>query len=147
MVEVIDEKTGEVRNELRPDVKFRSITDLKGFSDNEYYEPGTSETEQGQDINIKSLAERCERGELVSLRSGYFSPHLYETLDEALDAAVSNDLDLADYTADQEVLRKIYEQKQKELSTVNDEQAASHKASERGTLAVGNSETSKEVLE
>lgn len=146
MVEIINEQTGEVRNEKRPDVPFRSVTDLKDFNDNEVYEPNTSLTEPGQDVNIRVLAERCERGELVPLRSGYFVPDQYETLDEALDAAVSNDLDLADYTADQEVLRRIYAQKQKDLSTGKSEQAAGQQASEQGRLPVDKSETSEEVL-
>lgn len=146
MVEVIDKQTGEVRDEKRPDVPFRSVTDLKSYNDNEVFVENSSLTEPGQDVNIRVLADRCERGELVPLRSGYFNPEQYETLDEALDAAVSNELDLADYTADQEVLRKIYEQKQKDLSTGKSEQAAGQQASEQGRLPVDKSETSDEVL-
>lgn len=36
----------------------------------EYYEPGTSETEEGQEVSIHSVYERCLRGEMVPNVSG-----------------------------------------------------------------------------
>ena len=54
------------------DIKFRTITNLKNFSDNEVFEPETSETEPGQAVDIKSVYLRCLRGEISPVRPGGF---------------------------------------------------------------------------
>ena len=84
-------------------MKFRTITDLKDFSDNEVFEPDTSETEPGQAVNIRSVYERCMRGELPPVgSSGSFVVKPGMTVEEAfgtLDPTQSEGFDLADATA------------------------------------------------
>lgn len=100
--EVINKNTGEVKSiKTRSDVPFRSLTDLKGFSDNEFFEPGTSLTEPGQDVNIKSVAERCLRGEIILNRPGQYDVDSKMTIDEAFntfDVTDQEGFDLADAT-------------------------------------------------
>lgn len=70
MIEMIDEKTGEVKmvrygEVSRPNVPFRSRTDLKGYNDDEYYEPDTSLTDPSQVLNVQETVQRILRGEIV----------------------------------------------------------------------------------
>jgi hypothetical protein len=45
-------------------MKFQTNYDVEPVR-GEWYEPGTSETEEGQEVSIKSVYERCLRGEMV----------------------------------------------------------------------------------
>lgn len=70
MTEIINEKTGEVYKArygevLRPDIPFRSKTDLKNYNDDEYYEEGTSLTDPSQVLNVKETITRMMRGEMI----------------------------------------------------------------------------------
>lgn len=84
------------------DIKFRTITNLKNFSDNEVFEPETSETEPGQAVDIKSVYLRCLRGELAPFHSGSFDVKPGMSVDDAfatIDPTLSEGFDLADATA------------------------------------------------
>lgn len=58
-----NKETGEII-EVRPDVPFRSITDLKAFSDAEKSDK-PSMTDPSQYEPLESILQRCQRGELV----------------------------------------------------------------------------------
>lgn len=61
MVDIADLKTGEVF-ELRKEVSpFRSITDLKDYTDGEYYEPGSSMVDLTGYEPLESIIARCTR--------------------------------------------------------------------------------------
>lgn len=142
-------QTGEF---LERECPFRSITDLKDFDDSETYEPGTSETEPGQGVNLKELYARCCRGEIVPQRNvgGYAIETddrgnvIGQSLDDAFDTedlTQAEGFDLADKTMFEEYLKS-----KAELST-SSEAGASPSIAQATASAVGNSETPKEVLE
>lgn len=82
--------------------KFRTAYDLQDFEDNEVYEPGTSETEEGQEINVKQVYERCLRGELPNLIAGDYDIKGDMDIEEAfatIDPTQSENFDLSDATA------------------------------------------------
>lgn len=90
-----------MKGKKKMDIKFRTITNLKNFSDNEVFEPETSETEPGQAVDIKSVYLRCLRGEITPVRPGGFDIKPGMTVDEAfdtLDPTQSEGFDLADAT-------------------------------------------------
>lgn len=68
----LDKKTGEII-EGRPDVPFRSLTDLKQYKDDEQYEPGTSMVDETGYEPLASIVARCMRtmkapnGQLISV--------------------------------------------------------------------------------
>lgn len=107
MSEIINKKTGEVYKArfgevLRLDVPFRSKTDLKNYSDNEYYEEGTSLTDPSQVLNVKETVQRMMRGEMImpDLKAGQYDVDLHKmTIDEAFeteDPTRAPGFDLAD---------------------------------------------------
>lgn len=123
---------------------FRSITDLKDFNDDEWFEPDTSETEPGQAINIRAVYERCMRGELAPVRSGSYDIKKPVSDDEAfatLDPTESEDFDLADATAIADELKDKLE-RAKDLSTT--QQGADNSKSSDARNAVDKSEDVKE---
>lgn len=97
MVELTNKRTGEVYKArfgevYRDDVPFRSKTDLKGFKDDEYYEPGTSLTDPSQVLNVKETVDRIMKGEIAMPNLSGYDIKLDEngqpvgmTLDEAFD--------------------------------------------------------------
>lgn len=110
MTEIINEKTGEVYKArygevLRPDVPFRSKTDLKNYSDNEYYEDGTSLTDPSQVLNVRETVDRMRRGEIMmpGIKDGDYDVDLDKmTIDEAFateDPTKAPGFDLADIPA------------------------------------------------
>lgn len=113
MTEIINEKTGEVYKArygevLRPDVPFRSKTDLKNYNDDEIYEEGTSLTDPSQALNVKAtvefmfgrqLADAIIRGDVVPVIKGDFDVKGDMTVDEAFateDPTKAPGFDLAD---------------------------------------------------
>lgn len=124
--------------------KFRTQYDLQGYNDNEVYVEGTSETEPGQAVNIKSVYLRCLRGELppVSPTGGYdVKPGM--SIDEAfatMDPTESEGFDFADVTAISNALAG------NELSTTS-QGAEPQVAQATEANAVGNSESAKSELE
>lgn len=58
----IDEKTGEIIKS-----KFRSITDLKGFNDDEKSSKPSLTTDDGYE-SLDDIFRRCQRGELILQR-------------------------------------------------------------------------------
>lgn len=85
-------------------VDFRTPYNLKDFSDAEVFEPGTSETEEGQEVNIKKVYERCMRGDVSVL---YLPPDAFDIKEDmdvedafaTLNPTKSEGFDLADITA------------------------------------------------
>ena len=133
MVEVID-KFGEIK-----EIPFRTQYDLKGYSDNEVYEPDTSETEPGQAVNIESVYRRCMRGEIVPTRDGCYALKGGESLEEAFETMDPTQSEGFDFT-DAQALAEGLVAKQ-DLSTAKQaERAAQSKASEQGEPAVEKSE-------
>lgn len=58
--------------EARPDVPFRSITDLKGYNDDEV-NTLPSLVDDSEYEPLESIIARCQRGELIGVRdTGYF---------------------------------------------------------------------------
>ncbi|QCS36960.1 hypothetical protein [Tortoise microvirus 34] len=89
----------EVKDEVRPEVPFRSITDLKGYLD---YERIEDEGLVDQDYeSLSSIIARMQRGESVASRNDYY----YESdmddgdLFESMNPLESPDADLADASA------------------------------------------------
>lgn len=110
MTEIINEKTGEVYKArygevLRPDIPFRSKTDLKNYNDDEYYEEGTSLTDPSQVLNVKETIIRMMRGEMImpGIKDGDYDVDLGKmTIDEAFeteDPTKAPGFDLADIPA------------------------------------------------
>lgn len=111
----VDKKTGEVK-EGRPDVPFRSITDLKQYKDDEHYEEGTSMVDMTGYEPLASIVARCMRtmkapnGQLISVldktalkaeesQVGVYEASSAQSIDEAfetLDPTDSPDFDLSD---------------------------------------------------
>ena len=58
--------------EFRPDVPFRSITDLKAFSDNEKSDMPTL-TDESLYEPLEDIFRRCQRGELVAQKRGQYA--------------------------------------------------------------------------
>ncbi len=76
--------TGEVV-EFRPQVPFRSITDLKAFNDAEHNDQPT-ECDQTQYEPLETIIARCQRGEMVfSADKGWFQYSGKIDEDEVLD--------------------------------------------------------------
>ena len=124
--------------------KFRSITDLKEFSDDEWYEEDTSETEPGQAVDIKSVYLRCLRGEITPVRAGGYEVKPGMSLDDAfdtLDPTQSEGFDLADATAISNHLEGKL--KSEELSTTQAGTAPS--IASDGDDAVVNSDATSEL--
>lgn len=92
-------------------VKFRTAYNLLDYNDNEVYKPGTSETEQGQEVNVKTVYERCLRGEVPSLLASDYDIKGKMDLDDAfdtIDPTRSEDFDLADASAMQrEIIQRL----------------------------------------
>lgn len=60
-MDLMDKKTGEVLEIVEPECPFRSITDLKGYNDDESYEPGTSQVDLTGYEPLESIIARCTR--------------------------------------------------------------------------------------
>ena len=153
MTEIIDEKTGEVKvmrygEVYRSNVPFRSRTDLKGYSDNEYYEPDTSLTDPSQVLDIKSTVNRMMRGEMVlpSIKAGDYDITFDDkgnpinmTLDEAFDSDDITQSPGFDYADASEIQRELSKAKE-DLPTSASQGTAPHKASADGEPVVDKSE-------
>lgn len=77
--------------------KLTKIDDVKG----EWFEPGSSETEEGQSVSVKSIYERCLRGEIVPAGKEFY----YE---KEVGIMEHPDSDIADVTAVEDYLSSKY---------------------------------------
>ena len=87
----------EMKDVLRPDCPFRSVTDLKAYADSEEI-PDYDLTDQNWE-SVASIVARMQRGESVATRPAYYESD-YEsdkdTLLDGLNPTDSYDFDLAD---------------------------------------------------
>lgn len=152
MIEVIDEKTGEIKmmrygEVLRPTVPFRSRTDLKGFNDDEVYEPNTSLTDPSQVLDISETVKRMLRGEIdiPGVSADQYDIVLDEhgnpvnmTIDEAFDTEDITRQPDFDYADAAMIKNELEEAHLSTLPTSASRGAAKSKASDDGEPVVDN---------
>lgn len=104
-----DLNTGEIKPTFyghveRPDVPFRSRTDLKGYNDDEFFEPNSSLTDPSQVLNVGETVALMLKGEVPfpfnSIKESDFDVDFDKmSIDEAFateDITQSSGFDLAD---------------------------------------------------
>ena len=163
MVETINKETGEVVEEKRPDVPFRSLTDLKSYRDNEVYQPDTSKVDMTGYESLASIVARCTRvsrtanGSSVQFidktllkaeeqTQGFYDIKEGMTVDEAFataDPTQDPDFDLVDASRISEEIAASVAARQKEVS-ITSGQAANSKASANATVETSGSKVNTE---
>lgn len=124
--------------------KFRTQYDLQDFADNEVYEEGTSETEEGQEANVRELYQRCLRGEMPSLYAGDYDIKGDMDLEDAfdtLDPTQREGFDLADASAYADYLQSKLSSGKEDAEA---EQAVAHLKADSERLSKADSEATSD---
>lgn len=124
--------------EFRPDVPFRSITDLKAFSDNEKSDMPTL-TDESLYEPLEDIFRRCQRGELIAQKRGQYAGSDVddEDLYDVDDFEDLTDIDAKAENLAQEAL------KARESTTQAGEQGARMEPNQKGSNEQAVSETAK----
>lgn len=102
--------------EFRPDVPFRSISDLKAYNDNEKSDMPTL-TDESLYEPLEDIFKRCQRGELIAQKRGQYAGDVSD--DDLFDVDDMEDLTDIDDRAENLAQEALKAQEQSEPSSDN----------------------------
>ena len=122
----------------RPDVPFRSISNLKAYDDAQrFYKPSLTDPTLYE--SLEDIFKRCQRGELVAQKRGTYAPS-----DVADDDIEFNDIeDLTDIDDMAENLVAEAEQKKEQVSPTSPDATATGAKQSNGEASVAEASRSK----